>query len=200
MNTSHTHHHAQFLIREFIKATIIECFKQADPVQMLNDHAKKFWVELLPAKFMATAKNQPEKITIQNATDDLEIPPGVWKPEGGNGYLPILTKLAIASDATGVTIMGLEAADSFIKQKSTLSQNALAIIVPTEEVNLPMSQISIEKQQVALLHGPSKQTLVFPCFILQLGVARAVRDITAAKAFTPIPSQTVIFTKFKSKE
>ena len=199
MNTAHVHTHANFILRKFTKAVITEAFASAEPQKVLYDHAKKHWIELLPDKFMPL-DNSVSKITIENSVEHLEVPPNIWKAEDSSQYIPIITKQSVASNATCSTIMNLEAAQVFLKQQQHMSASPLAIIVPTEETNTSMSNLVVESQKVALIHGPSKQTLVFPCLIIQLGQVKAVRDIDNTQEIKAIPSQAVVFVKWHNKD
>ena len=200
MFVKHTQLHASFLIRKLTKQVVADAFTSDDPTKFLKDHARKNWIDLLPPKFMPLVTQVAPLPALAQNLDDFSIPVGVWKESQSGQDVSILTSSQVCKDASGISLMPMTVVTSFLQHKTPISTNALAVLVPKQDETKLSTTFQVTQENVALSHTPTGHNLVFPCWLIQLGQKNIARTLPVSSVTpTPIPSQSVSFTVYKSE-
>jgi hypothetical protein len=194
--------HTGYLLKKIGKQNVLSSFEAEDHHKALSEHARRLSVDLFPARFCKEDVVEDQAMTFD--ISDFTVPPNIWKNNADNSYVPVLDLSQVKASngqqqSTGIALATKDQAITFLSGK-TISDAALALLLPVFQDQSIVTQLVVEQVAVALLHRKTGAQIVVSCYLVQLGTVPVYRDVDKQKLPTPIPSCSVVFIQYSENQ
>ena len=190
MDTTKCSTHSNFLLRRIGKKQIQYALDSSDPWHALEEHARKFHIDLLPDKLLVSLESLVLP-TLQDSVQNLQIPPQMWL-DPANNFIPILDIKQVAHNAEGIALSDFKSAQTLLHGSDVLSKEALALLIPCVEGKTLDTKRPHDRHKVALHFVTADQILVLDCWLVQLGAIEVQRQSKQVSLPQPIPTKTLL--------